>query len=109
MTTDQIIALVVALILWAPLSVFLTQAIKRCGWPDGVKAVLALVCATIVGLAGTWVTGDLLGLIGDWGTLTATQIIAYVGIVNAAATIWYKTYFGGTSYMKSLGNWPSAE
>jgi len=103
---NEIINLLAAIILWAPLSVLLTQAIKRASWQDGVKAVIALICATVVGIAGTWVSGDLLGLIDDWGSLTAEQVIAYVGIVYAAATVWYKAYFAGTGWMQRLAEWP---
>lgn len=107
MTSSEAINLVVAIMLWAPLSVFVTQAIKRASWPDGAKALLAVACAGAVAIAGTYVSGDLLGIIGGWGSLTSTGVIAYAGVVYAAAVVWYKAYFSGTDYMKALGDWPS--
>lgn len=102
MEWNEIIALAVAVILWAPLSVALAQLLKRVSWPDGVKALVSVVAAVIVGVASTWPTGELLGIVGSWGELTSAQIIAYAGVVFAAAQLWYHTYLAGVPWMKRL-------
>jgi hypothetical protein len=106
MHLSELVNLLVMVVLWAPLSVVLTQALKRVGWPTAVKAVLAIACAALIGIAGTWVSGDLLGLAKVWGDLTATDVVAYVGIVYAAASVWYTSHFGDTDWMKRLAQWP---
>jgi hypothetical protein len=106
MSSTEVASLLAAVVLWAPASVFVTQAIKRASWPDGAKAVLAVVCAALVGVAGSYVSGALLGVVHGWGSLTSEQVIAYAGVVYASATVWYHTYFAGTDYMKALAAWP---
>ncbi len=107
MHLSEIVNLAVAVVLWAPLSVLLTQLIKRVTWSDGAKAAVAVACAAVVGVAGSWVSGDLLGLTTTWGALTATDLIAYAGIVYASASLWYQTYFGAKDFMARLAMWPA--
>lgn len=106
MTLTQIANLLVALILWAPISVVITQTIKRSGWGKATQTVCAFLVAVLVAVAGTWVSGDLLGLMDSWGELTSAQVIAYAGVVFASASVWYQAYFGRLDWMAKLAEWP---
>jgi hypothetical protein len=107
MSPREWISLLVALILWAPLSVFIVQALKGFTWPDGVKAALSLVVCALVGIAGTWVNGSLLGILAAWGHgLTAQTLLVYIGTVYALAQIEYQAYFKALTWMTALGIWP---
>lgn len=105
MSGYELINLIVAIIIAAPVSIVIAQAIKRIGWPGGVKAVLALVVCGAVGVAQTWISGDLLGLINGWGDLTSAGVIAWTLAVYAAATIEYKVYFASQPWMGKLAVW----
>ena len=106
MSTLEIINLIAAIIVAAPLSIVIAQALKRSSWPGGVKAVLALAVCLGVGIAQTWIAGDLLGLIRSWGELTAADVIAWAGVVWAAAQIEYHAFFADSPWMLRLGEWP---
>lgn len=105
MSGQEIINLVVAIIVAAPASILIVQALKRVGWPVAVKTILSVAVCIAVGLAQTWITGDLLGLLSDWGDLTSAQVIAWALAVYAAAQVEYRVYFAGLPWMGRLAEW----
>lgn len=105
MDWQEWINLIVAIVVAAPVSILIAQVLKKAAWADGAKAVLATIVCVGVGVAQTWIAGDLLGLIGRWGTLTATDVLAWAGAVFAAAQIEYQAYFKGQPWMVKLGEW----
>lgn len=106
MSWQEIVNLIAAVLISGPLAVIIVQVLKREFWPSWARAVLGLVVALLVGVAQTWVSGDLLGLIHAWGSLTSAQVIAWAAAVYAASQVWYHTYLGGTGWMVGLGLWP---
>jgi len=88
---------------------FLTQLIKRVKWASWIKALLAAVVATIVGLATVWQGGVLSDFIEQYGTWTAQSVISVVVLVYTAAQVWYVKFFGTAEWAVKLGEWPEKE
>jgi hypothetical protein len=108
MSPLEILNLIAAIVVAAPLSIFIAQLLKRPKWHTGVKALLAFCVCIAVGVAQTWIAGTLLGLIGSWGELTSAQVIVWAGAVYVAATIEYHAYFAYLPWVVDLGTWPNA-
>jgi hypothetical protein len=89
MAWQEIVTLVALLLVGGPLASWLIQLLKRAGWPDGIKALLAYVASFAVGLAGAWLAGDILGLVSSWGQLTAVEVIAAGTVVWTGATAFF--------------------
>lgn len=102
MQIGQLVNLTVTLVVSAPLSVIIAQAVKRSSWRAGTKATVAAVVCMVVGVAQTYAAGSLLGLIGSWGTLTTAQVATWASAVWAAAHIEYNAYFKFTGWMGRL-------
>ena len=93
MAWQEIVTLVALLLVGGPLASWLIQLLKRAGWPDGIKALLAYVVSFAVGLAGAWIAGDILGLVSSWGELTAVDIIAAGTVVWTGATAFFYAWW----------------
>ena len=89
MAWQEIVTLVALLLVGGPLASWLIQLLKRAGWPDGIKALLAYGVSFAVGLAGAWLAGDILGLVSSWGQLTAVDVIAAGTVVWTGATAFF--------------------
>jgi hypothetical protein len=89
MAWQEIVTLVALLLVGGPLASWLIQLLKRAGWPDGIKALLAYAVSFAVGLAGAWLAGDILGLVSSWGQLTAVEVIAAGTVVWTGATAFF--------------------
>ena len=106
MSSFEWINLACAIIISAPLAMVIAQALKRASWPGGVKAALAGAVCLAVGVAQTWIAGDLLGLITSWGSLTAAELMIWAGAVWAAAQLEYHAFFVGLPWILTLEKWP---
>ena len=98
----ELVNLLVAFILSGFISTIVVQWVKSCRWPDWGKVVVAIGVSALVGLAQVWVSGGLLDLMGRWGTLSAADILSVIGATFAGASLFYKTRFGDTVWMKKL-------
>ena len=106
MKLTEIITLIATLLTAGWASMYLTQLIKQASWPSGVKLILAVVIAGLVGIATAWLSGDVLGITAKWGHLTAADVLAFGGIVYASAATWFKVYYQGTKWMNSVEAFP---
>lgn len=86
----------------APVAMVIAQAIKRDHWSERVNMPLAFVVCAAVALAQSWLSGNVLHLTQAWGSLTSTQLFAYVAGVYAAANAEYHVLFAGSDWMLSL-------
>ena len=93
MSTFEMITLAAMLLASGGVASFLVQKLKRAAWSSRTKYVLALALSAAVGLATSWLAGDVLGLIAAWGDLTAAQVFAFLGAVYATATGFYELWF----------------
>ncbi len=93
MSATEIVTLVAMLLASGGLSSWLVERIKRAHWPSRAKYALALGLSAAVGLATSWLAGDVLGLVGSWGSLSAAQVFAFLGGVWAAASAFYALWF----------------
>ena len=96
------VSLLVAVVLSGFFTTVVVQFLKNCRWPDGVKVVLTIVVASVIGVAQLWVTGDLLGFFDRWGSLTAADFVAIFGSVLAGSLLWYNTWLRDAPWMKKL-------
>lgn len=88
-------------------SAFIVQAIKQVGWPSWVKLVLSGVVATVVALAGLWLTGSVQVIVALWGHLTADDVWRFGVLIFAAAAAWWKLYMRDAKWAQTLGAWPA--
>ncbi len=95
MSIAEIVSLVALLLVSGGASSVLVQLVKRAEWGSRAKFILAIVLSGAVGLATTWLAGDVAGLIGAWGELTAAHVFAVMGATYAAATGFYELWFKG--------------
>ena len=102
MHTDQIINLVATVLVAGPLAMALAQAIKRDHWPEQINMPLAFVVCAAVALAQSWLAGDVLHIAHAWGSLSATEVVAYVTGVYAVANAEYHLLFAGSPWMLRL-------
>jgi len=93
-SATEIVTLVAMLLASGGLSSWLVERIKRAQWSARAKYALALGLSAAVGLAASWLAGDVLGLVSAWGELSAAQVFAFLGGVWAAASgfhaLWFK-------------------
>jgi hypothetical protein len=86
----------------APVAMVIAQAIKRDHWSERVNMPLAFVVCAAVALAQSWLAGDVLHIAHAWGSLSATEVVAYVTGVYAVANAEYHLLFAGSSWMLRL-------
>jgi uncharacterized membrane protein len=105
------VTLVAMFFVAGPVTMLIVQLLKNVQWSAGVKIVLAVVVSVLVGLAGTWISGTATGVVESWGDLTAVEVAGLAGAAFAGATLYYKTWFAGTSWGKKLADtlWPKIE
>ena len=106
MAWNEVINLIAAIVIAAPVSIVIAQLLKQSHWPDGANAALAGIVCVVVGIAQTWISGDLIGLIDKWGSLTANDVILWCAPVWAAAQVEYHAFFAEFPFMEKLGLWP---
>lgn len=106
MSTIQIITLICTILISGPFAMVVSQALKRCGWADRWRFLLALAVGLVVGVAQTWISGSLGDLVHHWGGLTALEVITWVGLVWGSSQTWYHLFFAGLPWMLKLEKWP---
>ena len=98
MNTIEIINLVAMIILAAVtgglLSVLFQYLKKWIPANDGLRVLCVWVLCVAVGIAESWLAGDVLGILTlfETGGLTAAVVFAYGQGIFAAATGWYNLY-----------------
>lgn len=102
MSTGEIVTLIAAALVSAPVASLIAQLIRRASWPPWAAFAVVTVVCYAAGVATTWIAGDLLGIIDAWGELTAAQVIAYCAAVHVTAVIWYESYFKGLPFFGTL-------
>ncbi len=103
MSTTELVSLIAMLLVSGGVASVLVQWIKRASWGSRPKYIVALVLSGAVGLATSWLAGDVFGLISSWGELTAAQVIAFMGTVYATATGFYELWFKDFMAKRSVG------
>lgn len=93
MNTTEIVSLVAMLLVSGGIASVLVEWIKRASWGSRPKYIVAVILSGAVGLATSWLAGDILGLVATWGELTAAQVFAFMGAVYATATGFYELWF----------------
>ena len=93
MSVTEALTLLAMLLVSGGIASWLVERLKRAHWSARTKYLLALGLSAVVGLATAWLAGDVLGLIGAWGELTASQVLAFLGGVYAAASGFYALWF----------------
>jgi hypothetical protein len=91
MSLIQIVTLLATVITAGWFATFITQLIKQQQWRSGVKMILGVVIAALVGLATAWLTGDLTHFVTVWkhGEITAEQVLTLAVLIYTAAQIWF--------------------
>jgi hypothetical protein len=89
----EAITLVAMILLAGGVASRLVEFIKGSGWSARAKWILSVALSIAVGLATSWLAGDVLGLVSTWGTLTAAQVFAFIGAVYATANGFYVLWF----------------
>ena len=91
----QLITLLATVVTAGWFAAYLTQLIKREQWSSGVKMILGIVVAALVGLATAWLTGDLTRFVTVWrsGGVTADQVIVLATLIYTAGQAWYYANF----------------
>jgi hypothetical protein len=93
MSAGEVVTLLATLLVSGGIASWLVERLKRAHWSPRAKYLLALGLSAAVGLATAWLAGDVLGLVGSWGELTASQVLAFLGGVYAAASGFYAVWF----------------
>lgn len=106
MSASELANLVAIALVSGPFAAIVAQLLKRERWPAGLKAALALAVAGAVGIAQSWISGDLVHLSAQWGQISAAQVLTLCGGVYASAQLWYHTYLGSAGFMAHLAAWP---
>jgi len=106
MTLIQAVTLLATVLTAGWFAAFLTQLVKREHWSSGVKWVLGVVIAALVGLATAWLTGDLTKFITLWhhGSVTADQVIVLATLIYTAGQAWYYANFVKAGWAQSVAN-----
>ena len=92
----EIIGLIALVLVTSGVASWLFQWLKQ--WVpsnDALRLFLVWVLCIILGLAESWLAGDVIGFIGSWkaGTLTAADVFAYGSVIWGLATGWYNLYW----------------
>ena len=95
--TGQIIALICMLLVTGGVTAGIFQAVKKyVPESNNLRRICAYVVALMIGLATSYLAGDVWGIIGSGsdGTLTAQTMFAYVTGIWAVAEgvyrVWYR-------------------
>jgi len=94
-STIEIVSLIAMLLVAGGVSSRLVELIKRASWSSRAKWLLSVALSGAVGLAASWLAGDVLGLVAAWGSLTAVDVFAFMAAVYTAANGFYELYFKG--------------
>ena len=97
MSNTELISLIAMLLCAGGVSSYLVQVIKREAWGPRVRWILSLVLSGAVGLATSWLAGDVLGLVASWGSLTAADVFAFMAATYASAAGFYALWLGPRS------------
>ena len=92
MSTIEIISLLAMLLVTGGLATYLVQYVKGADWSSRAKWLVSIVVSAAVGLATSWLAGDVLGIVASWGELTAADVFAFMAAVYAVSTAFYETY-----------------
>lgn len=108
MNLVQIVTLLATVVTAGWFAAFLTQIIKRQQWSSGVKMILGVVIAGLVGLAAAWLTGDVTRFVTVWkaGGVTAEQVLALATLIYTSAQVWYFANFQKSAWAQSVAAWP---
>ena len=100
----QIVTLIATVITAGWFAAFLTQLIKQRKWKSGVKMVLAVVIAALVGLATAWLSGDVTRFVTVWksGGVTAEQVLTLAALIYTAAQVWYHANFKQSAWAQTV-------
>jgi len=100
----QIVTLLATVVTAGWFAAFLTQLIKRQQWRSGVKMILGVVIAGLVGLAAAWLTGDVTRFVTIWkaGGVTAEQVLALATLIYTAAQVWYFANFKKSEWAQNV-------
>ena len=109
MEWHQWLNLAATLLVSGPLAMLAAQAIKRDTWGERLNMALAFVVSAFVALAQSWLAGDILHIAHAWGSLTSTEVVAYVAGVYAVANAEYHVLFADAKWMRKLLLWPAAK
>lgn len=93
MSIVELISLVAMILLAGGVSSRLVELIKGAAWSGRAKWLVSVALSIAVGLATSWLAGDVLGLIAGWGSLTAAETFAFLGAVYATANGFYALWF----------------
>ncbi len=93
MTPYEIISLVAMLLIAGGISSRLVELIKRVTWTGRAKWALSVGLSAAVGIATAWLAGDVLGIVAEWGSLTATDVFAFMAAVYATGNGFYELWF----------------
>ena len=109
MNLVQIVTVLATVVTAGWFAAFLTQLIKRQQWSSGVKMILGVVIAGLVGLAAAWLTGDVTRFVTVWksGGVTVEQVITLATLIYAAAQVWYHANFQKSAWAQTLEAWPA--
>jgi hypothetical protein len=89
----EVISLVAMILVAGGVASRLVELIKGAAWSGRAKWILSVALSVAVGLATSWLAGDVLGLIAGWGALTAAEVFAFLGAVYATANGFYVLWF----------------
>ncbi len=93
MSTIEIIGLVAMLLVSGGVATYLVQWVKGTRTLSSrAKWFASIAISVLVGLATSWIAGDVLGLIDKWGSLTAADVFAWIGSVYAVAVGFYEAW-----------------
>lgn len=100
----QIVTLLATVVTAGWFAAFITQLIKRQQWGSGIKMILGVVIAALVGLAAAWLTGDVTRFVTVWkaGGVTAEQVLALATLIYTAAQVWYFANFKKSAWAQTL-------
>ena len=104
MQVIQIVTLAATVITAGWFAAFITQLIKRQQWSSGVKMILGVVIAALVGLAAAWLTGDVTKFVTLWrhGSVTAEQVLTLATLIYTAAQVWYFANFRKAAWAQTI-------
>ena len=85
-----------------PVAMIVAQAIKQDHFSERINMPLAFVVCAAVALAQSWLAGDVLHIAHAWGSLSATEVVAYVTGVYAVANAEYHLLVAGSPWMLRL-------
>ncbi len=92
MSTTEAISLVAMILVTGGAASWIIEQVKRASWGSRPKWLTSVAISALVGLATSWLAGDVLGLMAHWGELSAAEVFAWLSATYAAATGFYELY-----------------